>query len=120
MDAERPMQDFYRYWGKAKAERDRQSVPCHLLPYHSLDVAAVGLKLLNGNPGMTSDLAQQLDMRVGTFRELFVFSLALHDLGKFARAFQGLAEPEGCDLVRPVAAKQYRQRHDALGALVWQ
>jgi len=28
---------YYRYWGKA----ERDGTGCHLLPYHSLDVAAV-------------------------------------------------------------------------------
>lgn len=36
--------DYYRYWGKAQAKA--QAVKCHLLPYHNLDVAAVGWGLL--------------------------------------------------------------------------
>ncbi|NYT71351.1 hypothetical protein HZU72_02785 [Halomonas sp. QX-2] len=35
---------YYRFWGKAQAKRS--TVECHLLPYHNLNVAAVGWLLL--------------------------------------------------------------------------
>jgi len=34
---------YYKYWGKAK-KREDGGWDCHLLPYHCLDVAAVGKK----------------------------------------------------------------------------
>ena len=33
---------LYLYWGKAAQE----NLACHLLPYHALDVAAIGKKYL--------------------------------------------------------------------------
>lgn len=36
---------YYRYWGKAKPAGD--GAPYHLLPYHCLNVAAVGWQLLS-------------------------------------------------------------------------
>ena len=33
-------QTYYKYWGKARKEGE-EGVPCHLLPYHCLDVASV-------------------------------------------------------------------------------
>lgn len=55
------------------------------------------------------------------FRQFVVFSLALHDIGKFARAFQSLARPIGADLVPPEPRMVYEAsyRHDALGAQLW-
>ncbi|PAV24445.1 hypothetical protein CF392_16265 [Tamilnaduibacter salinus] len=40
-------------------------------------------------------------------QSLFVFSLAVHDLGKFARAFQSLAEPDLPELVTPDSSLAY-------------
>ncbi|MBB3230783.1 CRISPR-associated endonuclease/helicase Cas3 [Halomonas stenophila] len=53
-------------------------------------------------------------------RQFFVFLLGLHDLGKFSRAFQGVARPEGVELVPPIERLAYTTRHDRLGALLWQ
>jgi CRISPR-associated endonuclease/helicase Cas3 len=111
--------DFHRYWGKARQDAEAGSAPCHLLPYHCLDVAAVGRQLLGNDPVLTRRLAKALDMEPDTFQGFFVFALALHDLGKFARSFQGLARIEGCDLV-PDTGKTYTRKHDLLGAALWQ
>lgn len=109
---------YLRYWGKASPERDGQSAPCHLLPYHSLDVAAVGKMLLDKDDGLTRRLSHQLSIGKNELHNLVVFSLALHDIGKFARSFQGLAQPMGCNLVPP-AGLSYIEKHDALGARAW-
>lgn len=53
-------------------------------------------------------------------RRFFVFLLGLHDVGKFSRAFQGLAQPEGVALVPPIERLAYTERHDRLGAVLWQ
>ncbi|TDR57002.1 CRISPR-associated Cas3 family helicase [Halomonas ventosae] len=109
---------YHLYWGKAKAVGEGDS--CHLLPYHSLDVAAVGWTLLAPERPLAQRLSQQLNIPPDALRRLLVFLLGLHDLGKFARAFQGLAQPEGVDLVPPIERLAYTERHDRLGALVWQ
>ncbi|MGM0782804.1 MAG: CRISPR-associated helicase Cas3' [Pseudomonadota bacterium] len=109
---------YYLYWGKAKPADGGDS--CHLLPYHSLDVAAVGWYLLAPERPLTQRLAAQLDMPPEALRRFFVFLLGLHDLGKFSRAFQGLARPEGVKLVPLIERLAYTERHDRLGALLWQ
>ncbi|WP_081616853.1 MULTISPECIES: CRISPR-associated helicase/endonuclease Cas3 [unclassified Thioalkalivibrio] len=111
------VQGFFRYWGKADGKRSTDD-PCHLLPFHSLDVAAVGQALLEGAPIRTRQLANSLRMDTETLVSFFVYSLALHDLGKFARSFQGLARPQVPFLVQP-AALPYNERHDSLGAQAW-
>ncbi len=108
---------FFRYWGKADNKFARDA-PCHLLPFHALDVAAVGHVLLHASPVRTKLLADSLHMDAETLVSFFVYSLALHDLGKFARSFQGLASPPLPFLVQP-AALPYRERHDSLGAQAW-
>ncbi|XKE45304.1 CRISPR-associated helicase Cas3' [Halomonas organivorans] len=109
---------YYLYWGKAKPEAGGDS--CHLLPYHSLDVAAVGWLLLDPERPLAQRLSNHLNLSPDALRRLLVFLLGLHDLGKFARAFQGLARPEGVDLVPPIERLAYTERHDRLGALLWQ
>lgn len=109
---------YYLYWGKAKPSEDGDS--CHLLPYHSLDVAAVGWHLLDPQRPLAQHLASQLDLTPDTLRHFLVFLLGLHDLGKFSRAFQGLARPENADLAPPIERLAYTERHDRLGALLWQ
>ena len=111
--------DPFRYWGKARKAGDGNGAPCHLLPFHCLDVAAVGQVILAENRPLTRRLAAGLSMEPETFAGFFVYSLALHDLGKFARSFQGLTAIEGCDLVPPDPRKRYERRHDALGAALW-
>lgn len=108
---------FFRYWGKAQGKRSSDA-PCHLLPFHALDVAAVGQALLESAPIRTRHLANSLRIDTETLVSFFVYSLALHDLGKFARSFQGLARPPTSFLVQP-AALSYSERHDSLGARVW-
>ncbi|MGZ8945870.1 MAG: HD domain-containing protein [Methylococcaceae bacterium] len=36
---------YYKYWGKARSDNEN-GANYHLLPYHCLDVAAVGWQLL--------------------------------------------------------------------------
>ncbi|UYO75802.1 CRISPR-associated helicase Cas3' [Halomonas qinghailakensis] len=110
---------YYRYWGKAQAKG--QAVECHLLPYHNLDVAAVGWLLLSPDRPLTQRLAAQLSLKPEALRQLLVFWLGLHDIGKFSRAFQGLfTSSANQDLVPPIAQCAYTQRHDRLGAVIWE
>lgn len=106
--------DYHRYWAKAPPASSHEA-SCHLLPYHNLDVAAVGWHLLSPRRSLAAELAQRLVMPGGQLRQLLVFMLGLHDIGKFARAFQGLAQLEGADLVPPLSGYGYTVRHDQLG-----
>lgn len=109
---------YYLYWGKAKPNESGDS--CHLLPYHSLDVAAVGWCLIAPERPLTQLLAARLGIPPEALRRFFVFLLGLHDLGKFSRTFQGLVRPESVALAPPINRYEYTVRHDRLGALLWQ
>lgn len=109
---------FCAYWGKALPDRNA-SDPYHLLPFHSLDVAACGEALLDLPQFSLKSLAIELGWSEYALRKLSVFFLALHDLGKFSRAFQGLAPNMSPDLVPPISQKRYDKRHDTLGWMLW-
>lgn len=112
---------YYRYWGKSKPKAG--AVPHHLLPYHLLDVAAVGNFLLSPESKRAEEMARYLEIPPEQLRSMFVFFLALHDLGKFASAFQGLYQDEEGVLFRPGNSSPYEgthYRHDRLGLYFWQ
>lgn len=111
--------NYFRYWGKARAEAGGE--PCHLLPFHCLDVAAVGWHLLAPERPLSRHLASRLGLDPVSLRTLLVFALGVHDLGKFARSFQSVAHVDGVELVPPVARFTYsiEARHDRLGAALW-
>ena len=115
MDATAP---HFAYWGKAVANGDRQY---HLLPFHALDVAAVGVEALKRLPAAGALLARDLGIDQVALRSLAAFWLALHDLGKFAESFQGQSPEAFFALRRRQAdpAKPYTLRHDSLGMLFW-
>ena len=106
---------YYQYWGKASKEDSSY----HLLPYHCLDVAAVGYLLLSPDKPLGKKLADQLQVKPEWLRELFVFSLALHDLGKFSRSFQSLRQNLSPNLVKENKRMPYSERHDSLGFCLW-
>ncbi|RJQ70258.1 MAG: CRISPR-associated helicase Cas3' [Desulfobacteraceae bacterium] len=106
---------YFRYWGKA--ERDGSGY--HLLPYHCLDVAAVGWVLLNPENTLCQRLAKQLGVEPSWLRVFFTFFLAIHDFGKFSRAFQGLKRNLSPDLVKANPRMRYTERHDTLGFWLW-
>ncbi|TAK60075.1 MAG: hypothetical protein EPO18_18450 [Methylobacter sp.] len=45
--------------------------------------------------------------------------MALHDLGKFSRTFQGLKPGLSPDLVKDNPNMHYSERHDSLGFCLW-
>lgn len=111
----------FGYWGKAQPS-GTDSDGYHLLPYHCLDVAAVGVTFLKRSPALRAFFARALGL--GADQPLyswFAFILATHDLGKFAESFQG----QRADLVKALRAREvdpgkpYSVRHDTLGWLVW-
>lgn len=110
--------DYFRYWGKALPQADTAS-GYHLLAFHCLDVAACGEALLRIPRFSLAPMASDLGWAVADVERLFVYFLVLHDLGKFARAFQGLAPDLSPKLVPCDRHKRYTQRHDTIGWLVW-
>lgn len=105
---------YWRYWGKTTPEGDY-----HLLPLHALDVAAVLAALLPGQSARLGRMAQELGWPESVLRDTLVFLAALHDLGKFSRAFQGLAPNLSPELVPADDRKVYGPRHDTLGHWLW-
>ncbi|MGB0955905.1 MAG: CRISPR-associated helicase Cas3' [Panacagrimonas sp.] len=109
------------YWGKAHPPSG-SAAEFHVLEYHCLDVAAVGVEYLRRAPRLVAFLAAQLDLgRPDLLESWLALWLALHDLGKFSEAFQS-QKPELFQALRgraPEAAKPYRIRHDSLGFLYW-
>lgn len=109
---------YFQYWGKAKPQA-AEGPRYHLLAYHSLDVAAVGWCLLDPTKNGCQRMAKQLGVNPQWLQQFFCFCLMLHDLGKFARAFQNLAPDLSNNLVPSVKGRVYSVRHDSLGFVLW-
>jgi CRISPR-associated endonuclease/helicase Cas3 len=110
------------YWGKARPDVAAPAMPqWHLLTHHCWDVAAVGVEALNRLPALRQRLAHLAGLTEPDAVRWTAFWLALHDLGKFAEAFQGQC-PDVFQALRqrtPNPAKPYTVRHDSLGMLFW-
>lgn len=111
---------MFVYWGKARPPEGGSGL--HLLVFHSLDVAAVGMASLRSAPA----LLHWFQDRLGTSdREAvlswFAFWFAVHDLGKFSISFQGqrpdlVAQLQG---EAPATLGLSGVRHDSLGMWLW-
>lgn len=112
--------EYFRYWGKARP-RDGNGPDYHLLPYHCLDVAAVGVVLLRENRINLDRRLVTTQLTPAQLESLTAFFLTLHDLGKFARGFQNQATFPGNGLVPPISRYRYGNgiRHDTLGWVAW-
>lgn len=111
-------QTYFRYWGKTTGHAP--DAGCHLLAFHSLDVAACCQVLLKLRAFQSDTLAKHIGWQSKVTEQVQVTFAALHDLGKFARSFQGLASFHSPALVPPDPRKRYSERHDTLGWLGWQ
>jgi len=116
--------DYWLYWGKADRKPPEGGASCHLLVYHSLDVAAVGYEYLACSDTFKRLLSNHIPVNDETiFLDWLAFWLSLHDLGKFAQAFQEQLP----DLVRGLRGREYGteirkiydKRHDTLGWWLW-
>jgi len=107
---------YFKYWGKAEKDGDGY----HLLPYHCLDVAAVGWILFDPGKPLCQRLAKQLGVAPSWLQRWVTFCLSLHDIGKFATAFQGLRPDMSPTLVPSNTTMPYTERHDTLGFSLWQ
>ncbi|MCJ8271863.1 MAG: CRISPR-associated helicase Cas3' [Psychrosphaera sp.] len=100
-------------------QQSRAFARYHQLAYHSLDVAAVGKLILEQNLFSTDGAIARLTDDKTAFIDFFTHMLALHDIGKFATAFQSLRK-FACDELVPVdASYSYSIRHDSLGYVLW-
>ena len=108
--------DYLKYWGKASHDDNSY----HLLPYHCLDVAAVGHQLLNQHPFLLNKLSKMMLLPESAVKSWLIFLLGIHDLGKFAESFQQLRNDLRIELGHSKPQKiNYDLRHDNLGYLLW-
>lgn len=114
--------NYFNYWGKTLRQPNHLSADYHLLPYHCLDVAAVGQAIFNTNSALRHDLARFLELTEDQLASIFAFMLALHDLGKFSSSFQKLYSHKHNALYNPKGFDNYDGqyfRHDRLGLHFW-
>ena len=111
-------QSYYRYWGKASSSED-DDLYFHLLPYHCLDVAAVGRELLRNDERLRRMLTDMTGVEEGVIENWSMLFLALHDVGKFSEGFQNLRSDLFLKLQGRSSEKSYPVRHDSLGYLIW-
>ncbi len=109
--------EIYGYWGKAG--RGAQAAAFHLLPYHGLDVAAVGHLLLQRHHRLRRLLADHTGLDEATLTAWFVWFLSLHDLGKFSYRFQAQRADLCAHLGQAATNARYTHRHDSIGWLLW-
>lgn len=108
---------YFLYWGKTDRFGDGSY---HLLPYHSLDVAAVAAVLLARHPSYCARLARLFGLSTDDVSCWIPFLIALHDIGKFADSFQNLNASVRFTLRRvPASERCYSVRHDSLGWGLW-
>jgi CRISPR-associated endonuclease/helicase Cas3 len=86
-----PHIDMLSFWGKARPRDAGVDVPWHPVAYHLLDVAAVTGALFDARPMALETAARLLCQPPDDARRLLVALAAMHDLGKFAPAFQAKA-----------------------------
>ncbi len=116
MHSEKP--GYFAYWGKARRDGE-DGARLHLLAYHCLDVAAVGAALLQADASLRHRLAAIAHLDPSSVERFLPFALALHDIGKFAPAFQDL-KPELAEALQgPRPRVGYATRHDAMGLALW-
>ena len=109
---------YFSYWGKAKPAAVG-SAAWHLLPYHCLDVAAAGISYLQKAPHVRQLLQERLGLSEKDLLNWVAFWLAIHDLGKFATAFQGQRSDIVLQLQKREVNPVYSIRHDSLGMAFW-
>lgn len=109
---------YFCYWAKTRSNASL-GTSFHLLPFHSLDVAATGRALLESHPTLRGFLARAICLPEEASVAWLVFLLSVHDLGKFATAFQMLNEAVVRELGRSPIERTYATRHDSLGYALW-
>lgn len=110
---------YFRYWGKAA--KDGSSY--HLLPYHCLDVAAVGKELLDENPYLLERFSKLTGLKPDILKKILLFFLSLHDIGKFSETFQYLIPGLSYKLLGLENSNKqpYTKKfgHDSIGFMLW-
>jgi CRISPR-associated endonuclease/helicase Cas3 len=100
-------------WGKTGDEGDVTAY--HPLAFHMLDVASCAEAWLCANPHWLERLAGRIEVRPNDLHDLLVALIALHDIGKCARGFQGKRLDLWPDVLGARPAEELSVRHDAAG-----
>ena len=74
---------YFHYWGKTSEDGSY-----HLLPYHCLDVAAVGAVWWDASSAIRHSFRQNNELLAEKVRAWLLFFCALHDYGKYDLRFQ--------------------------------
>ena len=106
---------FLPYWGKT-ASSPEGGFERHPLAYHCLDVAAVGEALMTAHHRLRRTVSDLLELPEDIVIRLVRLFLALHDIGKFAPAFQA-KRPECFDGPAPQWGSM--SSHVEAGRLLW-
>lgn len=114
------MTDFLSFWGKARPSGEG-GPGWHPVAYHLLDVAAVAEALLRARPLAARRCATLLGIDADEARTLVVALAGLHDLGKFAPAFQAKAPDHWPAKTLGVHSDTYlvRRQHTEDGFVLW-
>lgn len=112
------MNSALSWWGKAQPQIP-DGPTWHPLPYHMLDVAAVGLRMLEVRPALLRRFCVLSGADGGEVRSWLGFLIALHDVGKFHQNFQ--TKVPALALQNLGLARTYAEefRHDLGGMLAW-
>jgi len=102
--------EYFKYWGKAA----RDGSYYHPLIYHSLDVAAVGIKLAE-QLRLSIHFSERLACEEQKILQFIAFLCAIHDIGKFSDGFQN-QRPDLVQLLRGVSlTAAYQEKHWSSG-----
>lgn len=108
------------FWGKARPDTDAAH-PWHPVAYHLLDVAATAQAILAARPVTRARAGRLLGTAPDDAARLLVALIALHDLGKFAPAFQVKAPelwPASLGICAPERVRPGRHTDD--GYVLWE
>lgn len=108
---------YLKYWGKAK-QKQNGTWECHLLPYHCLDVAAIG-RYLADRLGIAEHVAQKLGCKKSEILPVISFLCAAHDIGKFSNGFQNQIPALVTKLRGVNLNTAYQEKHWSLGYSFW-
>ena len=112
--------DYLTYWGKATPTAPPPSPRWHPVVHHCLDVAASVAALLATRPGALARGAALLRLPPNEAERLLVALAALHDLGKFAPAFQAKVIDHWPARLGVPPAQPPTGRHTDDGLTLWQ
>lgn len=108
-----------KYWGKYRKDSDGREF-FHLLPWHCLDVAAVGYWMVKDNIFSIRDFLSELGIREPEKAQgFFAWLLCWHDIGKYSLSFQQAVDTSHPDFQRTPKRQLTNVRHDSLGEYAW-